>query len=142
MFRIKRDTGGVASIELRDYAIEDLLQVLVLCEGEGWTTYTEDSARSHRVFTAPGVVAVVAELDSSRVGFAYLQTDGEVQAHLSQIVVSPDHRRRGIARDLLSYAVKRVGARRIDLITDTSQDFYRSLDHKEQFGFRIYPDLG
>jgi ribosomal protein S18 acetylase RimI-like enzyme len=132
----------VVSIELRVYAADDLLQVLALCEAEGWTSYTEDPARSHRVFTAPGVVAVVAELASLIVGFAYLQTDGEIQAHLSQIVVSPNQRRRGIARDLLSYAVTRVGAHRIDLITDTAQDFYRSLVHKEQVGFRIYPDLG
>jgi hypothetical protein len=38
-------------------------------------------------------------------------------------------------------ALARVGAERMDLISsEESLDFYRSLKHREQVGFRIYPD--
>jgi hypothetical protein len=32
-----------------------------------------------------------------------------------------------------------LGATRVDLITDTAEAFYRSLSHKEEPGFRLYP---
>lgn len=38
------------------------------------------------------------------VGFAYLQSDGHIQAHLSLMAVSTTHRRRGIGRALLDFA--------------------------------------
>jgi len=58
-----------------------------------------------RALTAPGVVAMVA-LDKERVvGFAQLQTDGAVQAHLSLGAVSPQYRRNGIARQLIEAAL-------------------------------------
>jgi ribosomal protein S18 acetylase RimI-like enzyme len=126
-------------IEFREYEEVDLGAVLVICAGEGWTSYTEDSARSHKVFTAPGVVSVVATASANVVGFAYFQTDGAIQAHLSLLVVEPAHRRAGVARALLAYAFPLLGATRVDLITDGTEAFYRSLPHKEQMGFRFYP---
>ncbi|HUZ40535.1 MAG TPA: GNAT family N-acetyltransferase [Acidimicrobiales bacterium] len=126
-------------VRFRRYSESDLEQVMALCASEGWTSYTEDRIRVHSVFTAPGVVSVVGESDGEVISFAYCQTDGAIQAHLSLIVVTPNHRRKGIARGLLTFAFDYLGAGRIDLITDSAQDFYRSLPHKEHFGFRIYP---
>ncbi len=74
------------------------------------------------------------------VGFAYLQSDGAIQAHLSLIGVLRSHRRRGIARRLVEEAFRRCGAERIDLVsTEGADDFYRSFMHLELPGFRIYP---
>ncbi|NNN16737.1 MAG: GNAT family N-acetyltransferase [Acidimicrobiaceae bacterium] len=125
---------------VREYGEADLDGVLALCASEGWTSYAEDRARAHRVFTAPGVVAVVATIEGRVVGFAYFQTDGAIQAHLSLLVVDKEKRRAGIARTLLVYAFPLLGAVRIDLITDSARDFYRTLPHKEQMGFRLYSD--
>jgi ribosomal protein S18 acetylase RimI-like enzyme len=86
-------------------------------------------------------VAVVAEIGGEAVGFAYFQTDGAIQAHLSLLIVAPNHRRQGVARELLAYSFTRLGASRVDLITDTAKDFFQSLPHKEEAGFRIYPGL-
>jgi len=130
-----------SSVQFRNYTEADLDEVLALCAMEGWTCYTENRARAHSVFTAPGVVSVVAEMSGEIVGFAYGQTDGAIQAHLSQLVVAQSHRREGLARELLAYISTCLGASRVDLITDTAVTFYRSLPHKEQVGFRIYPGL-
>jgi GNAT superfamily N-acetyltransferase len=87
-------------------------------------------------------VSVVATAGANVVGFAYFQTDGAIQAHLSLLVVEARHRRAGVARVLLAYAFPLLGATRIDLITDSAEDFYRSLPHKERVGFRLYPVAG
>jgi ribosomal protein S18 acetylase RimI-like enzyme len=129
-------------VHFRPYAERDLDHVLVLCVAEDWPSYPADPVRAHSVFTAPGVVSVVAEDDNDIVGFAYCQTDGAIQAHLSLLVVAVSRRREGIARGLLALAFENVGASRIDLITDSAADFYRSMPHKEKPGFRIYPDVG
>jgi len=126
-------------VRFRHYSENDLDQVMELCAHERWPSYADDPVRVHSVFTAPGVVSVVAESDRVVVAFAYCQSDGAIQAHLSLIVVRPSHRRQGVARGLLTFAFDYLGASRIDLITETAEDFYRSLPHKEHFGFRIYP---
>ena len=120
------------------YAEPHLPGILALCEAEGWPSLPADTARAHTVLTAPGVTTVVA-LDGERViGFAYLQSDGHIQAHLSTMAVHPAYRRKGVGRELLEYAAPLTGAQRIDLVTDTAEDFYSSFDHKTFHGFRIY----
>ena len=128
-----------SSVALRQYEEADLGAVLNLCAAEGWTSYVADRARAHRVFTAPGVVSVVALREDEVVGFAYFQTDGAIQAHPSLLVVGEMSRNAGVARALLAHAFPLLGAIRIDLITDSAGDFYRKLSHQEQLGFRLYP---
>src|SRR5271155_2867688 len=112
-------------IHFRRYVESDLDQILALCTAEDWPSYPADRARAHAVFTAPGVVAVVANVNGDVVGFAYCQTDGAIQAHLSLLVVDSRHRREGVARGLLDFAFEHLGASRVDLITDNADDFYR-----------------
>jgi ribosomal protein S18 acetylase RimI-like enzyme len=133
------DTENVeSSADFRKFEEADLDAVLNLCAGEDWTSYTADRARAHQVFTAPGVASFVAIVGGEVVGFAYCQTDGAIQAHLSLIVVDERNRQAGIARALVAYAFPLLGATRIDLITDSAGAFYRALPHKEQLGFRLY----
>jgi len=116
-----------------------LMAVVELCRRESYSSYTVDEQRTWRALTAPGVVTVVALNDDQVVGFAQVQSDGEIQAHLSLIVVDRDFRKQGIGRELIQEVFKQIGADRIDLITEDAQSFYRSLPHKEWIGFRIYP---
>ena len=106
---------------------------------KGWPSFPEDPERAHRVLTAPGVTAVVARERDTVVGYAHFQSDGEIQAHLSSIAVDRDHRLQGIARQLLAVALDRAGGGRIDLVTDSAENFYEALEHKRWSGFRIYP---
>ncbi|WP_276942835.1 GNAT family N-acetyltransferase [Ferrimicrobium acidiphilum] len=126
-------------IGFRVYQEGDLDGVLALCRQEGWISYADDRDRARKVFTAPGVVAVVATTSSHIIGFAYFQTDRAIQAHLSLLVVEQTYRRLGAAKGIISYAFPLLGATRVDLITDTAEAFYRSLSHKEESGFRLYP---
>jgi ribosomal protein S18 acetylase RimI-like enzyme len=126
-------------VKFARYERTHLLGIVALCEAEGWPSFPADHERAHAVLTAPGVTSVVALDDSGVVAFAYLMSDGHIQAYLAELAVSAEHRRKGIARELLEYAMPLTGAQRIDLVTDTAEAFYASLPHHTFSGFRIYP---
>ena len=88
--------------------------------------------------TAPGVCTVVSVEGDEVVGFAQMQSDGHIQAHLSLVLVAPRHRRKGIGRRLIAEAFVRSGAKRVDLVTEGADEFYRSFKHKELSGYRLY----
>ncbi|WP_427895140.1 GNAT family N-acetyltransferase [Kribbella sp. GL6] len=121
------------------YEPAHLAGILSINEAEGWPSLPADPARAHAVFTAPGVTTVVALDGEQVIGFAYLQSDGHIQAHLSMMAVHASYRRKGVGRALLEYAHPLTGAQRIDLVTDTAEDFYVSFEHRTFSGFRIYP---
>jgi ribosomal protein S18 acetylase RimI-like enzyme len=126
-------------VTITRYLEAHLPGVLALCEAEDWPSLPVDPVRAHAVLTAPGVTTVVALDGELVVGFAYLQSDGHIQAHLSQMAVHRNHRRKGIGRALLEYAAPLTGAQRVDLVTDTADAFYASFPHRTFSGFRIYP---
>ena len=127
------------SVEVVGYERWHLGGIVALCLDEGWPSFPEDPERAHRALTAPGVTAVVAVEGRAVLGFGSLQSDGEIQAHLSNIVVARSHRRTGVARRLLQNGIERSGGVRIDLVTDTAESFYEALHHKRWNGYRIYP---
>jgi ribosomal protein S18 acetylase RimI-like enzyme len=115
--------------------------IIALCRDEEWPSFLADRDRTLRVLTLPGVTAVVAVENDEVLGFAYVQSDGAIQAHLSLIAVSRAHRRRGIGRLLVREAFARCGAERIDLVsTEENDGFYESFAHRRFVGYRIYPD--
>jgi len=127
-------------MEFRRFLRSDLRGVLRLCEQENWPSFPEDPGRANRALTAPGVTTIVAVEGEAVVGFAQLLSDGEVQAHLSLIAVDSAYRRRGIGRELIVLALQEAGGLRIDLITDSAEEFYSSIPHVRRAGFRLYPN--
>ena len=104
-----------------------------------WPSYS-DSATALAAFSAPGAITWVATHDREVIGLAHLLTDGVVQSHLSLVGVLPDHRRRGVARQLVAAAFQQAGGKWLDLCSEPgSENFYRSFSHNERVGFRVYP---
>jgi len=126
-------------MNIRRYSEPDLPGILALCRGEGWPSLVDNPLRANRVLTAPGVTTMVADEDGIVIGFAQIQSDGEIQAHLSLIAVHADHRRKGIARALIEEGLKEAGGLRLDLITDSAPGFYSEIAHVRMSGFRLYP---
>jgi ribosomal protein S18 acetylase RimI-like enzyme len=127
-------------MDVRRYRSGDLPGVVRLCEQQDWPGLRDDLARAERVLTAPGVTTMVAVEGGAVVGFAQLQSDGEIQAHLSQIAVDPTFQRRGIGREMIVQGLRLAGGERIDLITENAEAFYSALPHFRRPGFRLYPE--
>ena len=78
-------------------------------------------------------VAAVGALDenNSLIGFARALGDGVSDCYIQDVVVSKDHRRRGIGRKLVEFLLQELEARNIDWIgliaTPGNEEFYRSI---------------
>jgi GNAT superfamily N-acetyltransferase len=113
--------------------------VIDLLAAEGWDSYTVDPHRTARALSAPGCTTLLA-LDGARVvALVQLQSDGEIQAHLSALLVARSWRRRGLGRRLLKEALERAGGIHIDVLTQ-NRAFYESLGGKPRHGFRLTPE--
>ena len=121
---------------------EHIEGIISLCQVEGYTSYTEDEDLTWRVLSAPGITTFVAVDGDDVVGFIQMQSDGYIQAHISNIVVASNHRRQGIGRRLVEEAFTHAGGKRIDLITEGADDFFHSFWHQDRWrGYRIYPEI-
>ncbi len=117
--------------------------VVGICRSLEWDNFGYDQDLTLRSLTAPGVTAIMAVARDAGevVGFAQVFSDGVFQAHVGLLAVDEKWRRRGVGRGLVQEAFTRVGARRMDLTSsDEGLNFYRSFEHREQVGFRIYSD--
>ncbi len=127
-------------MNIQEYERTHLAGIVALCDAEGWPSFGADLDRAHATLTAPGVTSVVALDGELVIGFAYLLSDGHIASYLSMMATHVDYRRKGVGRALVDYAHPLTGAQRIDLVTDTAEDFYASYEHHRTFsGFRIYP---
>ncbi|MBM7509876.1 ribosomal protein S18 acetylase RimI-like enzyme [Nocardioides salarius] len=122
----------------RDQDDRDARAIARLSTTVQWPSLT-DAEVVHRVCTAPGAAAYVADVDGELVGWAQALGDGVLQSHLGFVAVHPDHRGRGIARLLVVATFQATGTLRMDLITDTATGLYESFSHTRMQGYRIYP---
>lgn len=113
--------------------------VIDICIDQGWDSYSSDIERTHRVLSAAGVTTLVALNDGVVCGFAQIQSDGEIQAHLSVLAVKGSYRRQGVGNELIAKCFRESGGIRLDLVTDDAQGFYESMNHSLKSGFRLYP---
>ncbi|QNN53491.1 GNAT family N-acetyltransferase [Nocardioides mesophilus] len=127
-----------STVDIRPFEDGDAAGIARLCTSLGWPSLSDPEV-VRRVCTAPGSSAYVAVRDGDLVGWAQALGDGVLQSHLGFVAVEPAHRRRGIARLLVTATFQATHTLRMDLITDVASGFYASFEHKPMRGFRIYP---
>jgi predicted N-acetyltransferase YhbS len=123
---------------LTEFEREHLEGALALFTAEGWDTYYVDPERTFRALTAPGSTTLVAVDDGEVAGLVQLQSDGEIQAHLSALLVGERWRDRGLARLLLREGLREAGGMRMDILS-TAESFYARLGADRRPGFRLRP---
>ena len=128
--------GEASSIELTGFVREHLEGALRLFAAERWQTYTADPERTYRALTAPGATTLVAIDKGVVAGLVQLQSDSEIQAHLSALITGAQWRRRGLGRALVREALARAGGLRIDVLS-RSGSYYLSLGAESVPGFRL-----
>lgn len=114
-------------------------EILNLYESVGWRAYTRDPAALRRAFEKSLLVLAAYEGDRL-VGLIRTVGDGETIVFIQDLLVHPDHQRRGVGSALVRAVLKRFqGVRQIQLTADNAPDtiaFYKSL------GFLPHADFG
>jgi len=128
----------MSETEVRAFERDHLDGVFALVDAAGWETYSEDPERTYRALAAPGSTTLVALEDGRVAGLIQLQSDGEIQAHLSALLVGEEWRGRGISRTLLREGLQRAGGMRMDIISG-AESFYSHLGAESKLGFRLRP---
>jgi GNAT superfamily N-acetyltransferase len=128
----------MTNTEIQGFEPQHLEGALALFTAAGWKTYFEDPARTERALCSPGSTTLVAVDDGVVTGLVQLQSDGEIQAHLSALLVGEPWRGRGISRTLLREALRRAGGMRMDIIS-AAESFYSHLGAESKTGFRLRP---
>jgi len=112
----------------------DLPTVLDLYRSVGWSAYTERPAALAAAL-AGSTRVVTAHLGGQLVGLARVISDGASIAYLQDLLVHPDHRRRGTGAALVTAALAPYAAvRQHVLLTDdepAKRAFYESLGYCE-----------
>lgn len=119
---------------MSDPALTDRLpdrdQLVALYESVGWTTYTADPARLERALDGSRWLRTVWDADTL-VGLARAVGDGSTICYLQDVLVHPDHQRRGIGRALVQACLDdHADLRQFVLVTDDRPEqhaFYESL---------------
>lgn len=133
------DTSERTRFELQRFERVHVDGCVALCAAEGWETYAEAPERTYRALSSPGSTTLVALDDGVVAGLVQIQSDGEIQAHLSALLVGEGWRGRGVARRLLREGLERAGGMRMDILT-AAESFYRHLGAESKTAFRLRPD--
>jgi hypothetical protein len=92
--------------------------------------------------TAPGVTTLVAIDDGCVAGVIQVQSDGQIQAHVSMLLIGEGSRGTGLGTELLREGLDRAGGMYLDVRTRT-EGYYERLGASRSLGYRLRRvDLG
>ena len=115
-------------------AVPEPTELFELYRSVGWTAYTQDLVSLHSsVLSSAHVVS--ARRGGELIGLARVISDFGAIVYLQDVLVRPDHQRRGVGRQLVTRALTPFkGVRQKVLLTDTGpgqKHFYESLGFGE-----------
>lgn len=124
-------------VVIRAWHEPDFPAVRRLASAEGWTTY---AARPGDALAAwrRSSPALVAAADGSVIGFIRALSDGAVTTYVTEVLVAPAWRGRGIASALLEVSQRLCPGSRLDLLASpASRGFYEHRGFRSFAGFRL-----
>lgn len=126
-------------MEIREYKVYNEEEILRLYASVGWTSYTEDPAALREGYLHSLAVLAAYE-DGELLGIIRAVGDGATVVFIQDILVFPEHSRRGVGTALMRAMLEKYrGVRQIQLTTDDdpgAKAFYTSI------GFRELKDIG
>lgn len=126
-------------MEIREYRTYDEQEMLSLYTSVGWTAYTDDPDALHQGLEH-SLLTLAAYENGRLVGLIRTVGDGYTIVFVQDILVFPEHQRKGIGAALLQAVLDRFGhVRQMELATDDTPKtiaFYKSL------GFYMMSEIG
>lgn len=126
-------------MEIREYGRYNEPEILRLYEGVGWTAYTSHPEALRKGFENSMLTLGAYEGDKL-MGILRAVGDGYTVVFVQDILVFPEHQRKGVGSALLQAVLDRYShVRQIELATDNTEKtvaFYKSM------GFREMSEIG
>lgn len=126
-------------MEIREYRTYNIQEILSLYESVGWTAYTDQPEVLQKVFESSLLTLAAYECDQL-LGIIRVIGDGYTVVFVQDILVFPEHQRKGVGSALLQVILDRYShVRQIELATDNTPKtiaFYKSM------GFRELSEIG
>ena len=126
-------------MEIREYKIFNEAEILRLYRSVGWTAYTDQPEVLRKGFESSMLTLAAYEGDQL-LGIIRAVGDGHTIVFVQDILVFPEHQRKGIGTALLKAILDRYNyVRQIELATDNMPktiSFYKSM------GFREMSEIG
>ena len=116
-------------MEIREYTIYNEKEILALYASVGWTAYTDHPEALKRGFEK-SLLTLAAYEGDALLGLIRLVGDGETVIFIQDLLVCPEHQRKGVGTALVKAVLNRFShVRQIELATDDTEKtkaFYRS----------------
>lgn len=126
-------------MQIREYTIYNESEILNLYSSVGWTAYTDHPEVLKRGFEM-SLLTLAAYEGDTLLGIVRTVGDGETVVFLQDLLVFPEHQRKGVGSALLKAVLHRYShVRQVQLCTDDTEKtkaFYRSC------GFRELSEIG
>ena len=126
-------------MEIREYTVYNEPEILRLYKSVGWTAYTDHSDVLRQGFENSMLILAAYE-GEQLLGVIRTVGDGYTIVFVQELLVFPEHQRKGIGTALLQAVLDRYShVRQIELATDNTEKtiaFYKSM------GFREMSEIG
>ena len=126
-------------MEIREYKIFNEAEILQLYQSVGWVAYTDHPEVLKKGFEN-SLLTLAAYKGDQLLGIIRTVGDGHTIVFVQDILVFPEHQRKGIGTALLKAILDRYNyVRQIELATDNTPktiSFYKSM------GFRVMSEIG
>ena len=121
-------------MEIREYKIFNEAEILRLYRSVGWTAYTDQPEVLRKGFEN-SMLTLAAYEGNQLLGIIRAVGDGHTIVFVQDILVCPEHQRKGIGSTLLQAILDRYShVRQIELATDNTPKtiaFYKSMGFQE-----------
>ncbi len=126
-------------MEIREYKIYHESEILRLYQSVGWTAYADHPELLRKGFEN-SMLILAAYTGDQLLGIIRTVGDGQTIVFVQDILVFPEHQRKGVGSALLQAVLDRYShVRQIELVTDNTPKtiaFYKSM------GFRKMSEIG
>lgn len=121
-------------MEIKEYKNYNRTEIINLYTSVGWTAYTDDPEVLRRGFENSMLILAAYE-GEKLLGIIRTVGDGATIVFVQDILVFPEHQRKGIGSALLQAVLDRYSyVRQIELATDNTEKtiaFYKAMGFKE-----------
>ena len=126
-------------MEIREYSVYSEAEILNLYASVGWTAYTDCPEVLRRGFENSMLILGAYEKDQL-LGLIRVVGDGWTIVFIQDLLVLPEHHRKGIGSQLIRAVLQRFPhVRQIELAADNTQEIFAFYQSQ---GFREMSELG